>query len=181
MYTLHPWHGVNPGNEAPASVNAVIEIPKGSHCKYELDKRSGLLKFDRAIYSSFHYPVNYGFIPQTIGDDGDPLDIMVISNEQIQPLCILEAKVIGNMPMTDNGEKENKIIAVAARDPLVNQYQHIDELPEHFIRMLRNYFEQYKVLEKKTVVIETFQHKETAYLIIETAIQLYREKFTAHQ
>src|SRR5215203_6531989 len=114
---LHPWHGASYGDKAPERVNALIEIPQGSRAKYEVDKATGLLKLDRVIYSSFHYPVNYGFIPQTLGQDNDPLDILVLCSESIQPLCMVEATVIGNMQMIDTGLFDDKIIAVAAKDP----------------------------------------------------------------
>jgi inorganic pyrophosphatase len=177
MYVLHPWHGANYGKTAPEQVNALIEIPQGSRAKYEIDKSTGLLKLDRVIYSSFHYPVNYGFIPKTLGEDNDPLDILVICSESIQPLCLVEATVIGNMQMIDNGEKDDKIIAVATKDPSVNHYSNIDSLPAHFKAVLRNYFEQYKVLENKVVLIDNFQDKETAYSVIQSAIDLYAQKF----
>ncbi|MBC7936935.1 MAG: inorganic diphosphatase [Rhizobacter sp.] len=177
MNVLHPWHGANYGKNAPAQVNALIEIPQGSRAKYEIDKATGLLKLDRVIYSSFHYPVNYGFIPKTLGEDNDPLDILVICSESIQPLCLVEATVIGNMQMIDNGEKDDKIIAVATKDPSVNHYTNIDSLPAHFKAVLRNYFEQYKVLEDKVVLIDNFQDKETAYSVIESAINLYTQRF----
>jgi inorganic pyrophosphatase len=174
---LHPWHGVSYGEEAPAIVNAMIEIPEGSRAKYEIDKQTGLLKLDRVIYSSFHYPMNYGFIPQTLGHDGDPLDILVLCSQSIHPLCLVRATVIGNMQMIDSGEKDDKIIAVASKDPSVNHIDSIDELPKHFISELKNYFEQYKVLENKQVVIEDFQNKDVAYRIIKDSIELYKQKF----
>lgn len=173
----HPWHGVHYGDEAPKYVNAVIEIPRGSRAKYEVDKATGLLKLDRVIYSSFHYPVNYGFIPQTLGDDGDPLDILVLCSQAIQPLCLVEAKVLGNMQMIDQGQKDDKIIAVAANDPSVNHYQRTEDLPQHFLLEMKNFFEQYKVLEKKKVEIDNFQDHDTACKIISDAINLYKETF----
>ena len=133
MSTQHPWHQVSPGDNMPEIVNAIIEIPKGSKAKYEIDKETGLLKLDRIIYSSFHYPINYGFVPQTLGLDGDPLDILVMCSESIQPLCLVEATVIGNMQMIDNGEEDDKIIAVATNDPTVNHITNINELPKHFL------------------------------------------------
>lgn len=174
---LHPWHGAGYGNSAPEKVNALIEIPQGSRTKYEIDKTTGLLKLDRVIYSSFHYPVNYGFIPQTLGHDGDPLDILVLCSQSIQSLCLVQATVIGNMQMIDSGEKDDKIIAVATKDPSVNHISSIGDMPPHFMNELRNYFEQYKVLENKQVYIEDFQDKEIAYGIISEAIELYKEKF----
>lgn len=174
---LHPWHGAHHGDAAPALVTALIEIPQGSRTKYEIDKETGLLKLDRVIYSSFHYPVNYGFIPQTLGLDGDPLDILVLCSQSIQPLCLVEAKVIGNMQMIDNGEEDDKIIAVAANDPSVNHINSIDELPRHFFNELKHYFEQYKVLEEKEVRIDNFLSREEAYGVVNDAINLYKEKY----
>jgi inorganic pyrophosphatase len=173
----HPWHGISPGEHAPRVVTAVVEIPQGSRCKYEIDKASGLLKLDRVIYSSFHYPSNYGFIPQTYGDDKDPLDILILTSLPIQPLCLMDAKVIGVMQMIDNGDSDDKIIAVAANDPSVNHYNNIEELPKHFFEELRHFFEEYKRLENKTVKVEEFGDKSTALKIIEAALQLYKDNF----
>lgn len=181
MYVLHPWHGAHYGKKSPEIVNGLIEIPQGSRAKYEIDKTTGLLKLDRVVYSSFHYPVNYGFIPQTLGQDKDPLDILVISGESIQPLCLVEATVIGNMQMIDNGEKDDKIIAVATKDPTVNHFTNIDELPKHFVAVLKNYFEQYKVLENKVVEIDDIQDKEEAYKVIREAIEFYKVSFPANK
>ena len=173
----HPWHGAHYGEKAPRVVNGLIEIPQGSRAKYEVDKATGLLRLDRVIYSSFHYPVNYGFIPQTLGQDGDPLDILVLCSQPIQSLCLVEATVIGNMQMIDSGQVDDKIIAVAAKDPSVNHYKEMGALPQHFLLELRNFFEQYKVLENKKVEIDNFQDRDTACKIIEEAIDSYRESF----
>ena len=177
QYTLHPWHGAEYGEIAPEIVNAIIEIPKGSRAKYEIDKTTGLLKLDRMIYSSFHYPINYGFIPKTLGEDKDPLDILVLTSVVIEPLCIVESKVIGVMQMIDSGDADDKIIAVAKNDPSVNYFNELDELPTHFFAELRNFFEEYKKLEKKTVVVDEFQEKDKAYDIIKQAIERYRNTF----
>lgn len=175
---LHPWHGVNFGENAPRVVNAIIEIPQGSRCKYEIDKESGLLKLDRILYSSFYYPVNYGFIPQTYGEDKDPLDILVITSLPVQALTLMEAKVIGVMQMVDSGDADDKIIAVAANDPSVNYYNNIEELPKHFFDELRHFFEEYKHLENKTVAVEEFKDKATALQVIEQGIKSYKDLFT---
>jgi inorganic pyrophosphatase len=175
--TLHPWHGAHYGNKAPKIVNGLIEIPQGTKAKYEVDKETGLLKLDRVIYSSFHYPINYGFIPQTLGYDGDPLDILVMCSESIQPLCLVEATVIGNMQMIDNGEVDDKIIAVASSDPAVNHIKSMNDVPAHFITVLKNFFEQYKVLQNKVVEIDEFQSQEKAYKVIDDAIAMYKAKF----
>ena len=169
LTVLHPWHGVDPGENVPRIVNAVIEIPQGSRAKYEIDKESGLLKLDRVIYSSFYYPVNYGFIPKTYGDDKDPLDILVIS--------IMEAKVVGVMQMIDSGDADDKIIAVANNDPGVNYINNIEEMPKHFFNELRQFFEEYKKLENKSVSVEEFQDKATALKIITDAFGAYKDMF----
>ena len=162
----NPWHTVTPGNEVPDVVNCIIEIPKNSRTKYELDKDSGLLKMDRILFSSMNYPANYGFIPQTYCDDNDPLDILVLSQATIVPMCIVSAKVIGVMRMLDGGELDDKIIAVAANDMSINHIEDISELPHHFFMELRNFFEDYKKLERKTVEVENFQDAEIAKKII---------------
>ena len=177
LTVLHPWHGVDPGENAPRIVNGVIEIPKGSRAKYEIDKPSGLLRLDRVIHSSFQYPINYGFIPQTLGDDKDPLDILVLSVVSVQPLCLVEARVIGVMQMVDSGDADDKIIAVANTDPSVNYINNIEEMPRHFFSELRHFFEEYKKLENKTVIVEEFQDKATALKIITDALNLYKDTF----
>jgi inorganic pyrophosphatase len=173
----HPWHGVPPGDQAPRIVNAVIEIPQGSRAKYEIDKESGLLKLDRIIYSSFYYPCNYGFIPQTYGDDKDPLDILVITSLPVQAMCLMQAKVIGVMQMIDSGDADDKIIAVAQNDPSVNHYNNIEEIPPHFFEELRHFFEEYKKLENKTVTVNEFGDKSMALAIIEDSFKLYKDHF----
>jgi inorganic pyrophosphatase len=173
----HPWHGVPPGDQAPRIVNAIIEIPQGSRAKYEIDKDSGLLKLDRIIYSSFYYPCNYGFIPQTYGDDKDPLDILVITSLPVQAMCLMQAKVIGVMQMIDSGDADDKIIAVAQNDPSVNHYNNIEEIPPHFFEELRHFFEEYKKLENKTVTVNEFGDKSMALAIIEDSFKLYKDHF----
>ena len=173
----HPWHGVSPGEAAPRIVNAIIEIPQGSRVKYEIDKLSGLLRLDRIIYSSFYYPVNYGFIPQSYGEDKDPLDILVVTSLPVQAMCLMDAKVVGVMQMIDSGDADDKIIAVAANDPSVRHFNNIEELPKHFFDELRHFFEEYKKLENKTVVVGEFGDKATALKIVQDGIDLYKENF----
>lgn len=174
---MNPWHEVSVGENAPEVVTAIIEIPKNNRAKYELDKETGMLKLDRVLYSSMYYPANYGFIPQTYCDDNDPLDILVLSQETIVPMCMVDAKVIGVMRMLDGDEKDDKIIAVAANDMSVKHLEDISELPKHFRKELKNFFEDYKKLENKTVVVEKFQNKELALEIINQSIIDYKEKF----
>lgn len=171
--STNPWHTVNLGEQAPDIVNGIIEIPKNTRAKYELDKESGLLKMDRVIYSSMYYPANYGFIPQTFCDDNDPLDILILSQIAVVPLCIVSAKVIGVMRMLDGGELDDKIIAVAENDMSVKHYDDISVLPSHFLRELRAFFEDYKKLEHKTVEVEEFQDAEMARNIIQKSIDDY--------
>jgi len=174
---FNPWHNVSTGANLPELVNGVIEIPKGTRAKYELDKASGLLKLDRVLYSSVYYPANYGFVPRTYCDDKDPLDILVISQIDIVPMCIVEAKIIGVMRMLDNGEADDKLIGVAVGDPSVSHFNDISELPQHFISEMRNFFEDYKKLEHKTVVVEEFLGKDLAIEILKDSIKLYNETF----
>ena len=170
----NPWHKVKIGENTPDIVNGIIEIPKNTRAKYELDKESGMLLMDRVIFSSMHYPANYGFIPQTYCDDKDPLDIMVLSQIDIVPMCIVSAKVIGVMQMIDGGEKDDKIIAVAENDMSFNHINDISELPAHWIKELRNFFEDYKKLENKEVQVEEFQNAEKAKEIILQSMEDYK-------
>lgn len=174
---MNPWHHVSIGDKAPEIVNGIIEIPKNTRAKYELDKESGLLMLDRVLYSSVYYPANYGFIPRTYCDDKDPLDILVLSQIDVVPLCIVPAKVLGVMRMLDQGEADDKIIAVALNDMSWNHYNDISELPSHFKKEIKNFFEDYKKLENKTVKVEDFLDKKVAIEIVNKAIADYKEKF----
>lgn len=174
---MNPWHEVRIGEKAPEFVNGIIEIPKNTRAKYELDKESGMLILDRVIFSSMYYPENYGFIPQTYCDDGDPLDILILTQIVVEPLCIVPAKVIGAMQMLDQGEKDDKIIAVATGDMSVSHINDISDLGPHFVKELQNFFEDYKKLENKTVVIEDFQNRQTAIGIVEKAMTDYNKKY----
>lgn len=173
---MNPWHDVEIGERAPEVFNAVIEIPIGSSVKYELDKATGLLKVDRVLYSAVHYPANYGFIPRTYCDDNDPLDVLVLGQSEVVPLCILRAKTIGVMQMIDQNEEDDKIIAVHADDPEYMHYRDISELPEHRLKAVRRFFEDYKALENKQVRVERFMGRIDACNIIEKSIRLYAEK-----
>ncbi len=167
------WHMVSPGSQVPELVNAIIEIPKGSKAKYEIDKDSGLLRLDRILFSSVMYPANYGFIPQTYCDDHDPLDILVLCSAVVYPLSLIEAKVIGVMHMVDSGEQDDKIIAVAKNDMSVNYINDLDELPPHTMKEIVRFFQDYKALEHKNVTVEQLMGKEEAWKVIEDSLQLY--------
>ena len=175
IYPSNPWHKVKVGERTPDFVNGIIEIPQNTRAKYELDKESGMLKLDRVLYSSMYYPANYGFIPQTYCDDKDPLDIVILSQIHVVPMCIVSAKVIGVMRMLDGGELDDKIIAVAEHDMSVNHINDISEIPPHFLAELRNFFEDYKKLENKTVEVEDFQSAEVAKKIILQSMKDYDE------
>ena len=170
----HSWHDVAPGEHLlPKEFNAVIEIPLGSSVKYELDKQSGLIKMDRLLYSAVYYPANYGFIPQTLAEDDDPLDVLVFSQEAVAPLTVAPARAIGLMTMIDSGKKDHKIIAVATGDPEFKDYDNADELPPHRLAVLRRFFQDYKQLEYKAVEVDEITPAEKAYPIIEEALHRY--------
>ncbi|WPU93782.1 inorganic diphosphatase [Mucilaginibacter sabulilitoris] len=180
MSTLHPWHQVSPGENIPEIVNAIIEIPKGSKAKYEIDKDSGLLKLDRVLFSSVMYPANYGFIPQTYCDDKDPLDILVLCSIDVFPMSIIEAKVVGVMHMVDNGEQDDKIIAVAKNDMSVNYINDLNELPPHAMTEIVRFFKDYKKLEGKNVTIEHLLGLRYAHKVIQESLELYKTTFPTH-
>jgi len=173
---MHPWHDVELGAEAPDIVPVIVEVPKGSKTKYELDKQSGLIRVDRVLYSSVHYPANYGFIPRTYCDDHDPLDVLVLGQESVVPLAIMFAKPIGVMKMRDQGEADDKIIAVHAHDPEYVHYESIRELPPHRLTEVSRFFLDYKVLEKKSVEIDEFLDKGDAIAVIREAMALYQSQ-----
>lgn len=169
----HAWHDVIPGENLPREFTAVIEIPLGSSIKYELDKKTGLLRLDRILYSAVYYPASYGFIPQTLAEDDDPLDVLVLCQEPVAPLTLVDARAIGLMTMTDSGKKDHKILAVAVDDPEYNSFQEAEELPVHRLTMLRRFFQDYKMLEKKAVEVNEIQPAAAALPIIEDALQRY--------
>ncbi len=173
---IHPWHDITPGEHLPVEFLSVIEIPFGSSVKYELDKPSGLIRLDRVLYSAAYYPANYGFIPQTLAEDDDPLDVLVFCQEPVVPLTLIQARTIGLMTMIDAGKKDHKIIAVATKDPEFNSYQEFSEMPPHRLAMLRRFFQDYKQLEGKKVEVDELEPAENAHPIIEDALQRYSEQ-----
>lgn len=174
---ISSWHTVSPGSQVPAAVNGIVEIPKGAKSKYELDDKTGLLKLKRVLFSSVHYPANYGFIPRTWSEDNDPLDILIISSIALTPLCIVESKVIGVMTMIDEDERDDKIISVAGNDVSVNYINDLNELPPHTTIELKRFFEDYKKIEHKKIFVEQFLGKEEAYKIINKSIEQYKKKY----
>jgi|SRR5690242_13029490 len=173
---MHPWHDVELGESITDGFRAVIEIPKGSKVKYELDKHTGLLWVDRILYSAVHYPANYGFLPQTYCLDNDPLDVLVLGQEAVVPLCILRARAIGMIQMSDDKGPDDKIIAVHADDPEYAEYHDIGELTGHRLKELQRFFIDYKALENKTVNVGDLRGRADAERTIVDAARLYRER-----
>ncbi len=172
----HPWHGINP-DWNQSTIQSIIEIPQGTRIKYEMDKESGLIKMDRLLSSSFEYPLNYGFIPKTLGPDGDPLDILVLTHSALVPLCMVRSRIIGIMKMMDRGISDDKIIAVADSDITQQHIRTVNHLPQHLKTELKNFFEEYTKLENKKVVIGEFQSLEFAIKIIEEHLVRYNNHF----
>ena len=171
---MHPLHDIPVPDAIGDVFPSVIEIPKGSKLKYEIDKRTGLLMLDRVLYSSVHYPANYGFIPQSHADDGDPLDVLVLMQEPVVPLTIVRARAIGGFGMRDDKGIDDKIVAVSVRDPAFADYTDKSQLPKHILRQVRQFFEEYKALEHKEVVVEDMLGPTEAIHIIRGALDLYR-------
>jgi len=169
----HPWHDAVLPRFIEDPVPAVIEIPTGSNVKYELDKASGLLRVDRILFSAVHYPANYGFVPRTYCDDGDPLDILVFCQEAIVPLAMMNAKVIGVMKMRDDKGEDDKLIAVSADDPEYAEYSELADFPRHRVRALKRFFEDYKALEHKKVLVREPQGRAEALDVLRAALRLY--------
>ena len=173
---MHPWHDTYLDDASVGvSFPVVIEIPKGSKNKYELEKETGLLRLDRVLHSAVYYPADYGFIPRTFCDDGDPLDALVLSQEPVYPLTIVEARAIGVMRMRDEKGIDDKIVAVSVRDPAFVDYHDKAELPAHLLREVRRFFQDYKALENKEVVVEDMLGPSEAITIIRDALELYRK------
>jgi inorganic pyrophosphatase len=173
---MHAWHDIYVDDHLiEKAFPVVIEVPMGSKNKYELDKETGLLKLDRVLYSAVHYPANYGFIPRTYCEDGDPLDALVLGQEPVTPLTMMEARAIGVMRMRDEKGLDDKIIAVSVKDPAFSDYMVHTQLPSHLLREIRRFFEDYKTLENKQVVVEDFMGPADAIRIVQDALSLYRK------
>jgi inorganic pyrophosphatase len=173
---FHPWHDLANDRIEDGIIRCVIEIPKGSKVKYEMDKESGLLKLDRVLFSSVMYPANYGFIPRTLDYDDDPLDMLVLCSEVLEPMCLVEARVIGVMRMEDGGKHDDKILCVASNDISINYIKDIGDLPPHTTVEMKRFFQDYKVLENKAVLIEDFVGREKAIEIVKHCTDLYTQK-----
>lgn len=171
------WHSMPCERVKPEAFTAVIEISKGHKNKYELDKETGLLRLDRVLYTSTHYPANYGFIPLTYADDNDPLDVLVLCQEAILPMTLVECRPIGVMRMVDNNSRDEKIIAVPVHDPSMEEYKDIDQLPVHTMDEMQHFFEVYKALEGLVTVVRSFGSAEEARGLIGKCIEVYREVF----
>lgn len=174
---MNIWHDIREERIKKDDFLSVIEIPKGGKNKYELDKETGMLRLDRVLYTATHYPANYGFIPRTYADDNDPLDVLVLCQEDIEPLTLVECYPIGVLIMVDSNQRDEKIIAIAKKDPFLNNYNDISELPEHISSEIKHFFEVYKQLENKKTEVEEFLGRTEAEKIIEKSINSYKEKF----
>ena len=175
----HPWHDIPIGEDAPNEFNVVIEVSKGSKVKYEIDKDTGMLEVDRILYSSVVYPENYGFIPQTLADDDDPLDVIVLMQEPVLPLSLLAVRPIGLLPMVDEGENDENIICVHVDDPEYRTYNDVSEFPEHRLNEIKQFFKEYKNLEDKEVEVGDISGPEEAVEYVQRAINLYKEKVSS--
>jgi len=176
---MNPWHDVDLGENPAERFQCVIEIPRGSKCKYELDKQTGMLRLDRILYSAVHYPANYGFLPRTYCEDGDPLDVLVLSQEAVAPLCLVRAIPIGVIAMTDDDGRDDKIVAVAADDPEFRHYRDVAELPEHRLRETKQFLIDYKALEPSKVEVGELRGRAAAQAVIRDAVRLYQETFAS--
>ncbi len=174
---MNPWHDIPSSRIKKDSFEAVIEISAESKNKYELDKETGMLRLDRILYTSTHYPSNYGFIPLTYGDDGDPLDVLVLSSQSLLPLTLVECYPIGVIKMVDQGKSDEKIIAIVKNDPNYNSYKDLTDLPSHVEDEIRHFFQVYKMLEKKDTIVPCAENREVAEKVIEDAIIAYKKKF----
>lgn len=174
---MNIWHDIDENRITENRFEALIEIPRGSKAKYELDKETGLLRLDRVLYTSTVYPSNYGFIPKTLADDGDPLDVLVLCNEPIFPMTLVTCMPIGVIKMLDGGERDEKIIAVPVNDPNYKHYYDIHELPKHIFEEMMHFFEVYKMLEHKTTTVKEICHKYDALQIISNSIKNYKDKY----
>ena len=174
---MHPWHHVDRGDNPEEKVSSIIEVPKGSQIKYELDKKSGLMRVDRILYSSVHYPANYGFIPRTYADDKDPLDVLVLFSPEIYPLTLVKVRPIGVVRMVDGGDIDDKIIGVLVNDPTSKDYHSVNDLPSHIFDEIMHFFKVYKQLENKKTAVKSLYDKDKAIEIIQQAIDDYKAKF----
>ena len=177
---LNPWHDLPPGAEPPVQVTAVIEIPAKSRNKYELDKSSGLLKLDRVLYSAVHYPGDYGFVPRTLHEDGDPMDILVRINEPTFPGCQIDARPVGVLRMLDKGEPDDKVLAVPCHDPFHEEVHDLGDLPAHYLREVEHFFHIYKDLEGKRVQILGWEDVSSARRLLDESIVRYADKYGTH-
>ena len=172
---MNLWHDIKAGTKE--KLNVIIEIPKLSRVKYELDKETGLIKFDRVLFSPMHYPANYGFVPQTLWEDGDPLDVLVLAHESLVPGCLIEARPIGMLPMIDGGDDDVKILAVPAADPRFKNTLTIKDLEPHLLEEIKHFFQVYKNLQKKEVSVGDWKDEKAAGIAVERSFALYREKY----
>ena len=177
---INAWRDLSPGRHPPEEVTAVVEIPSGSRNKYELHKESGLIRLDRVLYSAVHYPGDYGFVPRTLAEDGDPCDVLVLLNEPTFPGCQIDARPIGVLRMLDRGEPDDKVLAVPTHDPFYGEYFDIADIPQHYLREVEHFFHIYKDLEGKRVQTVGWEKSEVAMEVVKHSIELYEKTYLVH-
>lgn len=175
---MHLWHDIKLGDNAPQEFTTIIEIPRGSQNKYEIEKETGMISLDRVLFGANVYPTDYGFAPQTLWEDGDALDVMVLTTNPLFPGCMVTVRPIGVMHMIDGGESDDKVIAVPTSDPRFADIKDIADLPQHRLKEIQNFFETYKLLQKKEVKVTGMEGAAAALETVKKSVKMYQDKFS---